>query len=368
MARRADKRHIEWYGWARAQYDALGATVSSTLQTLLRQSSIDFLSVSHRAKSHKSFAEKLSRKRYANPILEMTDLAGIRVITYIERDIEKVADAVRDAFQVHDEYSVDKSSSLAADQFGYRSVHLVCDIGPTRARLPELSAYLGMKFEIQVRTVLQHAWAEIEHDRSYKFSGQLPSQLKRRFHLVAGLLELADREFNVLTEEIERYEREVEKSTRAGDLQIKINFPSVMQFAAQKLSALRKLTADANASYVAEVMDELEAFGIHSLAELDKLLGEQFLSDLNRHIKSRTHMGVLRDAMMYHDIDRYFRDAWNNHWQGWDGDVVDLMSAKYGSQKIKQIMRDFDLDHIPPDSYFGEPESKETAPPPDAHF
>ena len=53
---------------------------------------------------------------------------------------------------------------------------------------------------VQIRTVLQHAWAEFEHDIRYK--GVVPDEhafdLDRRFTLAAGLLGLADREFSAI--------------------------------------------------------------------------------------------------------------------------------------------------------------------------
>ncbi|MBD1220647.1 hypothetical protein IDM30_16480 [Acinetobacter seifertii] len=81
----------------------------------------------------------------------------------------------------------------------------ICDVGQDREKLPEFSVYKGLCFEIQIRTALEHAWAEIEHDRGYKLGGKLPSHLNRRFKLLSGLLESADLEFNRLTQEIEEY-------------------------------------------------------------------------------------------------------------------------------------------------------------------
>jgi ppGpp synthetase/RelA/SpoT-type nucleotidyltranferase len=173
------KKHLAWFDGVRPRYTTLGNTVAATIRTLVQNDRIDVIDVTHRAKSRTSFAEKIKRKRYNNPQLEMTDLAGIRVITLIERDIERVSRLIETSFNVHAEFSADKSADLGPDRFGYRSVHFVCDVGAARSLLPEFLPYANMLFEVQIRTALQHAWAEIEHDRSYKFSGELPSKLKR---------------------------------------------------------------------------------------------------------------------------------------------------------------------------------------------
>lgn len=77
------------------------------------------------------------------------------------------------SFNIDEKNSLDKKILLASDQIGYRSVHFVCDLGAQRSGLPEFKDLGGLKFEIQVRTLLQHAWAELAHDRNYKFSGTL---------------------------------------------------------------------------------------------------------------------------------------------------------------------------------------------------
>jgi hypothetical protein len=285
----------------------------------------------------------------------MTDLAGIRVITYIERDIERVVSAIRRSFNVHTEDSMDKSSQLAADQVGYRSVHFVCDIGSVRSALPELARYAGLGFEIQVRTVLQHAWAEIEHDRSYKFEGELPAHLKRRFHLVAGLLELADREFNVLTEEVDRYSDHVLRSARAGDLDIAINSPSVAQFLVQKLGGVSKWVHH-ETPHDGIVLEELKRFGVNSLADLNGLFTADFLKGVAGYRGEIPTIGVLRDAMLFNNIDRYFTKAWASSWNGWDEDSYELMISKYGPRKVRNLMDAYKLEIIREDEEadFGE--------------
>ena len=72
---------------------------------------------------------------------------------------------------------------------------------PEMLKLPEYCLFDKMKCEIQVRTILQHAWAEIEHDVVYKSLGEIPFRVRRRFACLAGLLEIADREFESLRQD-----------------------------------------------------------------------------------------------------------------------------------------------------------------------
>lgn len=347
------KAHIEWYRRDRPRYEALAEMVASTVQSLLTNARIDFLSVTHRAKTLESFSEKIGRKRYRDPRIEMTDLAGVRVITYVERDVKRACQLIETAFNVHADQSLDKTEELAVDRFGYKSVHFVCDIGKERSSLPEFVAYSGITFELQVRTALQHTWAEVEHDRNYKYGGTLPSQLKRRLYLVAGLLELADREFNSLTEEIEAYTSTVESSTRAGDLNVEINSPSVAQFLSTHLESLAS-DLEIDSKFVDEdVISELKRFGINSLADLAALFEAALIEQWKNARIPLTYIGILRDAMMYKDVDLYFNRAWMKSWTGWDADTLRLLNARYDVQKVQDIMNRYELE-VEEDEWGGE--------------
>ncbi len=119
------------------------------------------------------------------------DLAGIRMITYFESDVYRVCEVVKQLFEILPDHPEDKREKLGVDKVGYRSVHFVAEFPEKRTCLLEYKNYKGCRFELQIRSLLQHAWAEIEHDRNYKFNGVMPKHLQRRFSLVAAVLELA---------------------------------------------------------------------------------------------------------------------------------------------------------------------------------
>jgi len=316
------------------------------MSELVKGASIDIVSVSSRAKDLDSAVQKITRKGYTKPEDEMTDLAGVRVITYVETDVPRVAQLVERAFHVVPEKSSDKTEDLGVDRSGYRSLHYVCDLGADRLKLPEFEGFREVLFEIQIRTALQHAWAEIEHDRRYKFSGVLPKLLQRRLNLLAGMLEIADREFAAVAAEVDAYAREVTRATLAGQLDVEINSTSVLSFLTERLKGLRKtemVTGEAE-PVPTIVIEELAAFGIRTLKDLSQIVDESFVSALDNTETQATYIGVLRDAMMYADIDRYFAVAWQNHWQGIDEDGIGLLADKYGSDRIREIIISFKLD------------------------
>ncbi|TMR94372.1 GTP pyrophosphokinase [Nonomuraea basaltis] len=105
---------------------------------------------------------------------------------------------------------MDKRKALDPDRFGYLSLHYVASLDTRRAELAEYKRFANNGFEIQIRSILQHAWAEIEHDLGYKSRLGVPSTTRRRFSRLAGLLELADAEFVSIRDELRLYEKRVE--------------------------------------------------------------------------------------------------------------------------------------------------------------
>jgi len=187
--------------------DAQRAALQTAVSDLLGRRDFAIHLVSGRLKSETSLRKKLSRpdRTYAR-LWDITDLVGLRITTYFEDRIEHVARAIEQAFPVDFDHSADKLSVKDHQRFGYRSLHYVCRLpDATETGLPP-----EFRFEIQLRTVLQHAWAEVEHDLGYKSPDVVPDALRRRFTRVAGLLEIADEEFVAVRREIERYTRAAE--------------------------------------------------------------------------------------------------------------------------------------------------------------
>ncbi|MGM0499686.1 MAG: GTP pyrophosphokinase [Bacillota bacterium] len=196
---------VKWYEKEKHNYLNLKTEIVVILREALKENNIIFHSIEGRVKSVNSFRNKAMREKYEKPVKEITDLAGIRIITLFEKEIHQISDIIKNLFKIDYKRSEDKSDLLDADKMGYKSIHYIAELNSEKIKGTELEGFKGMKFEIQIRSILQHAWAEIEHDRNYKFKGKLPKHLQRRFYALAGMLEIADREFNTLSEEVEKF-------------------------------------------------------------------------------------------------------------------------------------------------------------------
>ena len=194
---------VRWYDDRHGRHLQVAERVATLLGTVLRTGGVDVHDIRKRVKTRDSFIRKAARPKYKQPWSEIQDVVGIRVITYFDSAARRASEIVEAEFEIDRVNSLDKSATLGTDRVGYRSVHYIARLAPHRLSLPEYAELDGICFEIQVRSVLQHAWAEIEHDRRFKHDGALPASLERRFSVLAGVLELADREFDEIAREID---------------------------------------------------------------------------------------------------------------------------------------------------------------------
>jgi ppGpp synthetase/RelA/SpoT-type nucleotidyltranferase len=160
--------------------------------------------VDARAKSIDSLRGKLRRKNYRRPAQQITDIIGVRVITYYRDAVDPIVARLRTAFEINQKASTDKRLALGLHDFGYRSVHLIARLKPNQIFTRDHRPLRRRWFEIQVRSILEHAWAEIEHEIVYKSGIKQPVPIIRRFAALAGSLELLDGEFLALREERDR--------------------------------------------------------------------------------------------------------------------------------------------------------------------
>lgn len=177
------------------QFKKYAEYVESLLKERLAQKGIKTHLVESRAKDTESFVTKALKpeKSYKNPFEDITDLIGLRVIAFYEDDCTKIEELVTELFTPTKEKEDKKPESAAI--FGYRSLHYIVRFDPTAADVGEFDNLANLEFEIQVRTVLQHAWAAISHKLEYKRKNDAPDNLARKLSRLSALFEIADDEF-----------------------------------------------------------------------------------------------------------------------------------------------------------------------------
>lgn len=192
-------------------YHQFGESMSSLLIRLIDVSHISTHSIQYRVKDIKSLKAKVELKNKYTCLDEITDILGVRIITYYSNDIDEVERIIKNSFIVDYENTIDKRKTHEPDRFGYMSLHYVVSLNPERSALVEYKDFIDMKFEIQIRTILQHTWAEIEHDLGYKTKNSVPNHIRRKFSILSGSLELIDGAFIDIRNSLVEYEKEIKE-------------------------------------------------------------------------------------------------------------------------------------------------------------
>ena len=145
-------------------------TFTSLLENILKHSNYKY-QISRRIKKLGGLKEKIERKKQKGivykALTDIEDIVGIRIIFYTEADRGKFIKRLSKEFVR--EIEVDETSKIS----GYSAMHVILCFGENRLKLGEYKKFRGLKAELQLTLILDHAWAEIEHDILYKQDTEL---------------------------------------------------------------------------------------------------------------------------------------------------------------------------------------------------
>ena len=292
---------LEEYREARPVFEKMQAEATRILREALDRNGLVVTAVGSRIKTEESLAGKLALKgnKYAS-LADITDILGVRVITFYTDDVDRIAAMAEKTFEIDWTNSVDKRRLHELDSFGYNSLHYIC-------RLPGYD----YRFELQLRTTLQHAWAAINHDNGYKSGVEIPREYLRRINRLAGMLEMADDEFSRIRSEINDYRRRVQQLVQNGQLDDVMldgdTFRSYLQ--AKPFETLNKRIAAINQAEIQEVplmqyLSVLKELGCNTLGDVRRLRNryEEDAYGLARHQLGNTDLDIISSAVGLQNI------------------------------------------------------------------
>ncbi|WP_323587011.1 GTP pyrophosphokinase [Aliarcobacter butzleri] len=308
-------------------YDRARENISEALEEYLKENNISFVTIESRIKDFESFYEKISRKKYSNPFEENEDFCGIRIILYFQDDIEKVNKIIEDNFII--EESENKSTKLEDNEFGYRSNHLIIKIKDSWCVTPNYRGLENIKIELQIRTVLMHTWAAIEHKLGYKSNQELPKNLKRKLYLMSAQLENADMQFQEIKNDAENFQHTtIEESIKNGEFTAeKLNIDTLQAL----LEYYFPEYPNDNYPLVEKILNYSidNKININMIKELAKKI-QPYTSEINDTITSkRKELKTTRANLMLYALEIF--------WQDYNRNIGD--SRKKVVDKIKKLAK-----------------------------
>ena len=292
---------MDEYREALPVFEAMRKEVLAVLRDALERNGLVVTAVEARVKTEESLAGKLALKgaKY-DSLSDITDVLGARIVTFYTDDVDRIAAMAEQLFEIDWNNSVDKRKLHQLDSFGYNSLHYIC-------RLPNYP----YRFELQLRTTLQHAWAAINHDTGYKSGVEIPRVYMRQMNRLAGMLEMVDDEFSRIRTELNDYRRRVQQLVQNGKLDDVLldgdTFRSYLQ--ARPLDALNKRIAAINQAEIQEApliryLRVLKALGCNTLGDVSRLI-KKYEDDayrLARHQLGNTDLDIISSAVGLQNI------------------------------------------------------------------
>lgn len=271
---------IEQYRELLPVFRKMEEVAGSAMKDGLKSLGIYVNAIETRIKTEDSLSGKLERKgvKY-NSIRDLTDILGIRVITFYTDEVDKVAAFADKVFEVDWVNSVDKRKMHELNSFGYNSLHIICRIPKSLyfdAEHPEINE---LRFELQMRTALQHVWATLDHDTGYKSGVEIPREYLRNLSRLAGILELVDEQFSQIRAGINDYRRKVQNLVNDGHFEdITLDGDTFRSYL--KLKPFDKLVKKIAALNQAEIhetsaipyLPAMIAMGFKTLADVDNMV------------------------------------------------------------------------------------------------
>ena len=325
------------YRNALGSLEKLKELVDRKMRELLRRNSIEVTAFESRIKAEDSLAGKLKLKGHKySSVFDITDLFGARVITIYNDEVDKVAALVENLLEIDWENSIDKRKMYETDHFGYMSLHYICRVPETLYEDPDYPELNRIRFEIQIRTTLQHIWAATFHELGYKTDVDIPRDYLRRLSCLAGLLEVADREFSAVRQEIEEYRRRVRALIRDGRFDdIALNTDSFRNYLEiDPFGRLNEQIAALNQAEIQPVsmegyLDVLSALGMKTLGDVERMKADYYEDAFNlaRHQFGNTDIDIVSSTVGIASLCTVYALK-----QGGEAELLRYYEALYGEQ------------------------------------
>ncbi len=328
-----NKNFSQWYDQNCATFRECTEKMIEILNTIIKGADVISPFITGRVKDRDSFLEKIERKKY-DDITQMTDIVGTRVIAYTIKDAETICTLIGKELVLDDDNCIDKAKKKEADQVGYLSTHLIVLIPEKYLSKAEYEKFKDYKCEIQIRTLLQHAWAEIEHGEYKLMDGTAAFyDMKRQFNLTAAMLEVADKELQVLSDKIVDFKRRKDNGEFKPD---SLSEHNMCKYLEQRFSSL---PISRSFNDWEEIHKELNLYGIESIYDFEKCSNEMLINHIFSYFEKNeldkrvdfNYGTLVRSFMIMYNKERYFTRVWDRKWVSESAFIYDMWESYFSN-------------------------------------
>ena len=333
-------------------FNRMREIVLQKLGDIVSENGLFVTAVEARVKAEASLAGKLELKSGKYSCLsDITDILGSRIVTFYNDDVDRIAAIIENEFDVDWDNSVDKRKILELDRFGYMSLHYILRIPKEMffdEAMPQINAF---RFELQLRTALQHVWATMYHDTGYKSGVEIPPVHLRNLNRLAGMLELADDEFSRTRALISDYRHTVQNLVSSGKFdEVALNGDTFKSYLELKpFDALTRKIASVNQAEIHQgsmtpFLKALKGIGMKTLGDVETLIKEN--SDDAYKLAcleiGGTDLDIISSTIAVQDICEVFVIKSGGGIAG----MVELLNNIYGKSDYNSVRAERILDKV----------------------
>ena len=343
-------------------YEEYSARIRNLVEDLVERDDIEICSIDGWAKAPIELVKSLNAHYSSGDssgLGSISDLVTVRVLLRFPEDVQKVEDIIRSEFEVDLERSVTSSGLEDPLRFGYPAVLYTLALSESRSSLSEWRKYKGLSFKLELRTVLQEAWATISPRVNLSVDSVSEKKLKRKLIRLAALLEEADEGFLSLWEEVKGAALPVPPRSKPEIRDIPVaaertySEDELYEFFNESDNTLNKWSATAikagfpifvpSPNYLRESFQYmykiLRAAGIDTISEVQKFLAE--LDEADRSIMQlRTIQNTFEKESSVWRVDAFsaiFLLVLNSKWDILKSKDLVQLGVKKGSDRISGV-------------------------------
>lgn len=310
----------------KSKFEELGSVVAVFIKSTISECEL-LPEITWRTKDLLSIVKKIKKKQLEKEYTynDLNDKLGIRIICSFQEDMEIIDSYLEKYFVIKKREK--KKDELDIQKLDYLSNHYDVSIKTSISPFDKIIHLKDLVFEIQVRTLNQHAWANTAHSLSYKQEANISSLLMRKVYRLLSLYEIADDEFSAVNKAlIEDPDNIVYKLLRKLESKI-YKYAQVDYDREISIYTIRKIVGYLNATQIQTVFSEIDNFINLNDFKINRIFNDNRIRFYEIPVLTQPEI-----FLIWYCLEKYtytISDNWNNDF---DSDELEQIKTLWGSQ------------------------------------